>query len=95
MSDGILGDALSLQIVCTLNADSEHIDKALLREGRLIELHEFTALDEKKTENLFKKLYGEDAEPPKKEMTLSQIFKCTDFERREAEKPEKVKFGFV
>lgn len=95
MSDGILGDALSLQIICTLNAEMEHIDKALLREGRLVEMHEFNELSEEKTEKLFKKLYGDDAVPPVKEMTLSQIFKCEDFERRKEESPEKLKFGFV
>lgn len=94
MSDGILGDALSLQIICTLNADMEHIDKALLREGRLIEMYEFNELSEEKTAALFNKIYGEDAIPPKKEMTLSQIFKCEQFERNVSERPEKGKFGF-
>ncbi len=95
MSDGILGDALSLQIICTLNADMDHIDKALLREGRLVEMYEFKELSEEKTTALFAKLYGEDAIPPKKEMTLSQIFKCEQFERGIIERPEKAKFGFV
>lgn len=94
MSDGILGDALSLQIICTLNAEIEHIDKALLREGRLIEMYEFCELTEEKTLSLFRKLYGDDAVPPKKEMTLSQIFKCEQFERNNSEKPTEVKFGF-
>lgn len=94
MSDGILGDALSLQIICTLNADMEHIDKALLREGRLVEMHEFNELTEDKTLSLFRKIYGDDAIPPKREMTLSQIFKCEDFERNKANQPEKIKVGF-
>jgi len=95
MSDGILGDALSLQIVCTLNAESEHIDKALLREGRLIELYEFNELSKEKTERLFKKLHGEDAIPPKDELTLSQIFKCDDYKRKVDKESKKVSFGFV
>ena len=35
LSDGLLGDFLRLQIICTINGSSEEIDPALLRPGRL------------------------------------------------------------
>jgi hypothetical protein len=35
-SDGLLGDALKLQIVCTFNCRLDQIDPALMRPGRLI-----------------------------------------------------------
>ena len=95
ISDGILGDALSLQIVCTFNASTDDIDRALLREGRLIELYEFNALSEEKTLNLCKKVYGEDVVPPKKEMTLAQIFNSEQFKRNTAKELDKPSFGFI
>lgn len=92
MSDGILGDALSLQIICTFNADIEDIDKALLREGRLIDIYSFTALSEERTRNLYTKLY--DRAPPDKEMTLAQIFNDDQYNRNK-NKEEKPSFGFI
>ena len=94
MSDGILGDALSIQIICTFNAPIDDIDKALLREGRLIEIYNFGPLSEDKTKNLFTKVYGS-GEPPKKKMTLAQIFNKEQHVRNLANHKEKPKFGFV
>jgi hypothetical protein len=36
LSDGMLGDFLRLQIICTINCRAEDIDQALLRPGRLL-----------------------------------------------------------
>lgn len=44
LTDGILGDCLSIQIVATFNMKKEKIDKALLRKGRLIAEHKFEKL---------------------------------------------------
>jgi hypothetical protein len=44
LTDGIMGDALGLQVVCTLNSDLTDIDPALLRPGRLITHREFLRL---------------------------------------------------
>lgn len=41
MGDGLLSDVLTAPIICTFNMDAQHIDKALLRNGRLIKRHEF------------------------------------------------------
>lgn len=45
LTDGIMGDALALQIVCTLNSTLADLDPALLRPGRLVAQRVFSALD--------------------------------------------------
>jgi SpoVK/Ycf46/Vps4 family AAA+-type ATPase len=95
LSDGILGDILNLQVICTFNAPIEDIDEALRREGRLIDMYTFTALSEEKTSNLYKKLYGNDAEPPVKEMPLSKIFNDNQHKRNLKSVNEKPTFGFL
>jgi len=45
LSNGILGDYVNASVICTFNSDLQEIDKALLREGRLIGNWEFGALD--------------------------------------------------
>lgn len=44
LTDGMMGDALGLQIICTLNADVAELDPALLRPGRLIGHRDFGPL---------------------------------------------------
>ncbi|CAF3601937.1 unnamed protein product [Rotaria socialis] len=44
ISDGLLGDAMHQQIVCTFNCDFKGIDPALLRDGRLVIEHKFDKL---------------------------------------------------
>jgi broad-specificity NMP kinase len=72
MTDGILGDCLSLQVIATLNTPREKIDKALLRKGRLIAEHEFKELPEENVKRLFEKLkVKKDVTKP---MTLTEIY---------------------
>ena len=56
MTDGILGDCLSIQIIATLNTTKEKIDPALLRKGRLIADYEFKELPVDKAKKIFEKL---------------------------------------
>ena len=56
LTDGILGDCLSIQIVATFNMKREKIDKALLRKGRLIAEHKFEKLSVDETNKLLKHL---------------------------------------
>ena len=56
LTDGILGDCLSIQIVATFNMKREKIDQALLRKGRLIAEHKFTKLSVEETTKLLKHL---------------------------------------
>ena len=56
LTDGILGDCLSIQIVATFNMKREKIDKALLRKGRLIAEHKFEKLSIEDSNKLLKHL---------------------------------------
>lgn len=75
LSDGLLGDALNLQIICTFNTNLTEIDPALLRPGRLIAEYKFDALSKEKTLQLVQKLYGKDVVPTAPSMTLAAIYK--------------------
>jgi energy-coupling factor transporter ATP-binding protein EcfA2 len=45
LTDGLLNDSLKIQIIATFNSMKDDIDQAFLRSGRLIEEHEFLALN--------------------------------------------------
>jgi SpoVK/Ycf46/Vps4 family AAA+-type ATPase len=72
MTDGILSDVLSIQIIATFNTIREKIDKALLRKGRLIAEHKFDLLDTENSNKLLKHL-GKQYET-KVPMSLSEIY---------------------
>lgn len=95
MSDGIMGDALNLQVICTFNADISEIDNALLRPGRLIANHYFGPLSAEKTTALVKHLYGEDAEPKKPEMTVAEIYKMNEIHADNGSPKKTRRIGFV
>ena len=44
LTDGLLGDVLRCQFICTFNTELSNVDKALLRPGRLLVRQEFTKL---------------------------------------------------
>jgi hypothetical protein len=93
VSDGILGDALHLQIVCTFNCSTEEIDKALLRPGRLIAEYEFKNLQPDKATALIKKLYGDDVPGVFQSTSLAEVF---NFREELIKTKEKKKvFGFT
>lgn len=72
LTDGILGDCLSIQIVATFNMKREKIDKALLRKGRLIAEHKFEKLSIDETNKLLKHL-GKDYNV-EESMSLADIY---------------------
>lgn len=78
MTAGIMGDALNIQVVCTFNASIDEIDEALLRPGRLIANHFFDFLTPDRTLALAKHLYGEDAIPKRKSMSLAEVYNMND-----------------
>lgn len=45
LTDGLLGDVLSCQFICTFNSNLEDVDSALRRPGRLLIEHEFGLLN--------------------------------------------------
>jgi len=56
LSDGLLGDAIHQQIICTFNCDVQGIDPALLRDGRLVLEHKFDKLSPENARRLCAKL---------------------------------------
>lgn len=94
ISDGILGDVLKTQIVCTFNCDIEELDKALFRGGRLISCYQFNKLTEIKTKKLMNKLYGDNVLYCNKPMSLAEIY---NFEKMPDKNTpdDKQKVGFI
>lgn len=76
LSDGMLGDFLRLQIICTINCRAADIDQALLRPGRLVCHRVFGPLDyphaSRLSESLGKRL-GE-----ARDYSLAEIFAGDD-----------------
>jgi hypothetical protein len=75
-ADGLLSDALNVQILCTFNCKLSDVDDALLRKGRLIGKHEFKALSKEDAQALLKHLKINYT--AQKEMTLADIYNCQD-----------------
>jgi SpoVK/Ycf46/Vps4 family AAA+-type ATPase len=44
ISDGLLGELLKVQLLCTINCEVERLDEAIIRPGRLIGYREFPRL---------------------------------------------------
>ncbi|CAF1024161.1 unnamed protein product [Adineta ricciae] len=73
LSDGLLGDAIHMQIIATFNCDLIAVDKALLRKGRLIAHYSFGKLDVNSAKILSTKL-GFGVENITAPMTLAEIY---------------------
>jgi hypothetical protein len=71
LTDGLFSDFLNIKIICTFNTNIDHIDKALLRKGRMIAKYKFAPLSPEKTALLAKKL-GHDGVTGS--LTLADIF---------------------
>lgn len=72
VSDGLLSDVLNLKIICTFNTDIRNLDRALLREGRLLGIHRFDRITAEQANKI-----AELNELPKhfeKPTTLAEIF---------------------
>ena len=71
LSDGLLSDCLSVQVICTFNSSLDLIDSALMRKGRLIAKYEFGKLGVEKAQHLSKQLGFETV--IKQPMTIAEI----------------------
>jgi len=95
MSDGMLNDIVNTQFIFTYNTDTDNIDKALLRAGRLLALKEFKQLSPERANRLAEELsinktYSE-------EITLAEVFKELAVEEETIlidKEDNKVKIGF-
>lgn len=72
LTDGLLGESLGIQFICTFNTNISRIDKALLRKGRLKALYEFQALSTVKSNQLLESLGVQHRTG--KPMTLAEIY---------------------
>jgi len=73
LTDGMLGESLGIQVICTFNSTLINIDKALLRKGRLKAMYEFKPLNVIKSLTLLKNLNISD-NVVKEPMTLADIY---------------------
>lgn len=71
LTDGFLADFLNLNIICTFNTQLNNIDAALLRDGRLMGMHEFTKLEPDNSQQIAS-VIGREIQPVKP-MTLAEI----------------------
>jgi len=74
LSDGLLGDALQVQIVCTFNSEINEIDEAIRRPGRLIAEYKFEKLTKDKAQKLTDKLYPDQGIKIENDITLAEIY---------------------
>ena len=72
IGDGLLSDALSVNVICTFNSGLKKIDDAILRKGRLLARYEFKELEVMKARTLAEKI-GKNANI-EKPMTVSDIY---------------------
>ena len=72
LGDGLLADALTVNVICTFNSGLKKIDDAILRKGRLLARYEFKELELSKAKALAQKI-GKNVkiEHP---MTVSDIY---------------------
>ena len=56
LGDGLLSDALSINVICTFNAGIKKIDDAILRKGRLLARYDFKELEIFKAQALAQKI---------------------------------------
>ena len=75
LTDGILGDFLSIQVICTVNCKASDLDPALMRPGRLVSHRVFRKLFRNEVAALANH-YGSTT-PPSGEYTLAEIFSET------------------
>jgi tRNA uridine 5-carbamoylmethylation protein Kti12 len=91
ISDGLLSDCLTIQLICSFNTDLSRVDRALLRKGRLIASYEFTELETAKARALSAKLgFETKIHSP---MTLTAIYHQEEPSFHEERKTRTIGFG--
>lgn len=93
ITDGLLSDCLSIQIICSFNTDISKIDSALMRKGRLIAKYEFNELEVGKAQMLANKLgYNTIINQP---MTLTDIYNLNDSDFQQTKKRNPIGFKTI
>ena len=90
LTDGILGECLSIQVIATFNTHVKNIDKALLRKGRLQLMYEFDSLSAEKSNVLLQQLSSDYTtnEP----ITLAEIYNYSEENKAESGSPKVIGF---
>jgi len=73
ITDGMLGDFLRLQVVCTVNCELADLDQALLRPGRLITRRHFGPIPAERARQLARSI-GRSLPGNRAEYTLAEIY---------------------
>lgn len=73
ITDGILGDALGLHVICTLNGSMDELDPALVRPGRLVAHRNFRLLTSDEAMELSVHL-GKEPPEGRGDVSLAEIF---------------------
>lgn len=96
LGDGLLGAALDVRVVCTTNAKSMEIDRALARPGRLCAQVNIDTHSPEVCADIYKRLTGEFLEFDQP-TTLSDIYHLANENKLEKEEGKKTKhkFGFI
>lgn len=94
LGDGLLGDAMRVQVIATFNCSVDSIDRALMRDGRLIAAHKFGPLSTIQANAMYKYL-GSSVTTDHAE-TLSHIYATVSNEKA-LKDPDaaKTSIGFV
>ena len=93
LTDGILGEAVKIQVICTFNTDYENLDDALKRKGRLKFRHHFDKLSIEDAQAVVNSL-GK-SHTVTEEMTLSDIYNLEKTDEGFDDKSSKqTKIGF-
>lgn len=92
ISDGIIGDALNILIICTFNQEEDFLDDALLRKGRLKVKYKFSKLNANKANALLRRL-GKDV-AVNEDTTVANIYGIEVTPDMSPAKP-KTSFGFA
>lgn len=93
LTDGMLGESLGIQVICTFNTNVINIDKALIRQGRLITSYEFKELIACKSKALLE-ILGYINIHSAMNMSLSDIYNFTDTENLPKNERKTIGFSF-
>ena len=92
LSDGLLGDCLKLQVVCTFNCHYNEVDEALKRPGRLIAHYEFKELELERAQILFNKIHKRTDVKLEKSLTLAEVYNYFEIKIDNSSKQETIGF---
>jgi len=92
IADGILGELLKVQILCTVNCPIVNLDEAITRPGRLLDYHEFSRLPREQAQRIAEKYNKQLPDLP--DYALSDIFGAQPTTAPKSTQPKRI-MGFA